>query len=95
MIIEAGYDILNPVQWSTTGAGSYHRWKELTDGKIALWGGGVDSQHTLPLGTLDDVVREATDAAAVLSQGGGYVFNNIHNFLADADPQKIIAMYGI
>ncbi len=95
MIIEAGYDVLNPVQWSTTGAGSYRQWKELSDGKIALWGGGVDSQHTLPLGSIEDVVCEAKDAAAVLSQGGGYVFNNIHNFLADADPKKIIAMYGI
>ncbi len=95
LIIEAGYDVLNPVQWSTTGAGSYQRWKKLTYGKIALWGGGVDSQHTLPLGTLDEVVNEAKQASKVLSGGGGYVFNNIHNFLADTDPAKLIGMYGI
>ena len=40
MIIEAGFDVLNPVQWSTTGQGSYVKWKEKTHGRIALWGGG-------------------------------------------------------
>jgi uroporphyrinogen decarboxylase len=93
MIIEAGYDVLNPVQWSTTGPGSYKKWKELTDGKIALWGGGVDSQHTLNLATIAEIVAESREARETLSTGGGYVFNNIHNFLAETDPRKIKALY--
>jgi uroporphyrinogen decarboxylase len=93
MIIEAGYDILNPVQWSTTGPGSYEKWKQLTHGKIALWGGGVDSQHTLNLASVEEVAAESRGARDVLSRGGGYVFNNIHNFLAETDPRKIIALY--
>ena len=92
MIAESGFDILNPVQWSA-GKHSYRDWKDASRGKIALWGGGVNSQATLPLGTVDAVVAEVKEAVAYLSEGGGYVFCNIHNILAEIPPQKVIAMY--
>jgi uroporphyrinogen decarboxylase len=91
-IIEGGFDILNPVQW-TAGGHSFREWKAKCRGKIALWGGGVDTQKTLPLGTVADVEREVTEVVSCLAEGGGYVFNSIHNILAEVEPEKIVAMY--
>jgi hypothetical protein len=62
-------------------------------GRIALWGGSVHSRATLPLGNIEDVEREVREVVPVLSEGGGYVFCNIHNILADIAPEKVIAMY--
>jgi uroporphyrinogen decarboxylase len=93
LVIESGFDILNPVQWSA-GKHSFRDWKDRARGRLALWGGGVNSQVTLPLGSVEDVEREVTDAVSYLGQGGGYVFCNIHNILAEIPPEKVIAMYG-
>jgi uroporphyrinogen decarboxylase len=92
LIVEAGFDILNPVQWSA-GKYSYGQWKEKCDGRIALWGGGVNSQATLPLGTIEEVKKEVKEVVRCLDKGGGYIFNNIHNITAEISPEKIIAMY--
>ena len=92
MIIESGFDILNPVQWSA-GKHTYQQWKDKARGRIALWGGGVNAQATLPLGTVDQVAQEAREVVSYLSQDSGYVFCNIHNILAEIAPEKIIAMY--
>lgn len=93
-IIESDFDILNPVQW-TAGGHSFREWKDKCRGRIALWGGGVDTQATLPLGSIEDVEREVTEVCACLGEDGGYVFNAIHNLLAEVDPRKIISMYRI
>jgi uroporphyrinogen decarboxylase len=92
MIVESGFDVLNPVQWSA-GKHPYWEWKEKARGRLTLWGGGVNSQGTLPLGTVEDVQREVTEVVGCLGQDGGYVFCNIHNLLAEVPPEKIIAMY--
>jgi uroporphyrinogen decarboxylase len=102
LVIESGFDVLNPVQWCA-GKHSYREWKDRaqrqqtgrqqTGGRIALWGGGVNSQVTLPLGSVDDVRREVTEVTDYLNQDGGYVFCNIHNILAEIAPEKVIAMY--
>ncbi len=93
MIIEAKFDVLNPVQWSA-GKQGYAEWKEKVKGRIAFWGGGVDSQHTLPLGSVDDVVKEIEQVLPIMKESSGYVFCNIHNILAEIEPEKVIAMYG-
>jgi uroporphyrinogen decarboxylase len=93
LVVESGFDILNPVQWSA-GKQSYRDWKDKARGRIALWGGGVNSQITLPLGSVDDVRREVAEVTAYLNQDGGYVFCNVHNILAEIEPEKVIAMYG-
>lgn len=92
MIIESGFDILNPVQW-VAGGHSFMEWKDKCRGRIALWGGGVNSQQTLALGTATDVETEVAQTVNYLKQDGGYVFNSIHNILAEIEPEKIIAMY--
>ena len=92
LVIEAGFDVLNPVQWCA-GKHSYREWKDKARGRIALWGGGVNSQVTLPLGTAADVAREVAEVVAYLRQDSGYVFCNIHNILSEIAPEKVIAMY--
>lgn len=91
-IIDSGFDILNPVQWSA-GGHSYREWKDKARGRIALWGGGVNSQTTLPRGSLQDVENETRQVVACLRQDHGFVFCNIHNILAEIAPEKVIAMY--
>jgi len=92
MIVQTGTDILNPVQWPAGGR-SPQEWKDKVRGKMSLWGGGVDSQHTLPLGSLQDIQRQVAQVVPILSKDSGYVFANIHNLLAEVAPEKIIAMY--
>jgi uroporphyrinogen decarboxylase len=92
LVVESGFDILNPVQWPA-GGHSYKEWKDKARGRIALWGGGINSQATLPLGTVDDVRKEVREVTQYMKQDGGYVFCNIHNILAEVSPEKVIAMY--
>ncbi len=91
-IVESGFDILNPVQW-TAGGHSFREWKDKCRGRIALWGGGVDTQRTLPLGSVEDVERQVSEVVGSLAADSGYVFTAIHNILAEIDPRKVIAMY--
>ncbi len=92
LIIEAGFDILNPVQWSA-GNHSYHQWKDKCRSRIALWGGGINSQSTLPMGTIEQIQSDVKTIASCLGEGGGYIFNSIHNITAEIPPEKIITLY--
>jgi uroporphyrinogen decarboxylase len=94
LVIESGFDILNPVQWCA-GMPTYRDWKDKARNRIALWGGGVNSQITLPLGTVADVAAEVREVVKYMSADGGYVFCNIHNILAEVTPEKVIAMYRV
>ena len=91
-IIDAGFDVLNPIQWSA-GRHSYPAWKDKCRGRLAMWGGGAKGQSTLPLGTVADVRREVEQVAPCLSEDGGYVFCGIHNLLAEVRAENIVAMY--
>jgi hypothetical protein len=89
--IEAGFDILNPVQCSATGMAPEHL-KEHFGGQLTFWGGGIDTQHTLPFGTPDEVRRQVLARCETFSRGGGFVFNSIHNVQARTPVENIIAM---
>jgi len=91
-LIESKFDILNPVQWSA-GKHSYKDWKDKCRNRITLWGGGVNSQTTLPLGTIHDIEKEVSEVVAYLKEDSGFVFNSIHNILAEIPPEKVIALY--
>jgi uroporphyrinogen decarboxylase len=91
-VIACGFDVLGPVQWSA-GREGYRAWKEKCGTRIALWGGGVNTQRTLPLGTVEDVRREVAEIIPVMARGSGWVFCAIHNILAEIAPEKVIAMY--
>ena len=92
LIIESGFDIINPCQWPA-GKYGYREWKDKVRGRATMWGGGVDTQHTLPHESAETVAREVAEIVAYLRKDGGYVFNNIHNLLAEVEPAKVLSMY--
>jgi hypothetical protein len=92
MLVESGLDIINPVQCSAEGMDP--KWlKERFGRKLAFWGGGVDTQRTLPFGTKEGVIREVTERIKILAPGGGYVFNTVHNIQQGTPPENIIAAF--
>jgi len=91
-LIEAGVDIINPVQINTAGMEPAKLKREF--GKdLVFWGGGVDTQHVLPNGTPEEVRRDVRKNAEILMKDGGFVFTQVHNILAGVPPENIIAMY--
>lgn len=90
--IEAGFDILNPVQCSATGMAPQVL-KEKYGEDIVFWGGGIDTQKTLPFGTPDQVREEVRRWVGIFKQGGGYVFNSIHNLQARTPVENALAMF--
>lgn len=90
--IEAGFDILNPVQCSATGMDPVQLKKRFGD-HVTFWGGGVDTQHTLPFGTPDEVRRQVRKRIQVFGPGGGFVFNTIHNIQASVPIENLLALF--
>jgi uroporphyrinogen decarboxylase len=90
-LIEAGVQILNPVQISAAGMDPV-RLKREFGAHLTFWGGGCDTQHTLPCGTPAEVVAEVKRLLDIFAPGGGYVFNQVHNIQADVPPENIVAM---
>ena len=90
--IEIGIDVLNPLQTSASGMDPA-RIKREYGRDLAFWGGGVETQTTLPFGSVADVRREVRERVGLLGAGGGYVFAAIHNIQADIPPEKILAVY--
>jgi len=90
--IEAGVDILNPVQCSAANMDPARLKKEFGD-RITFWGGGVDTQKTLPFGGPDEVRAEVAERIRTFAPGGGYVFNSIHNIQAKTPVENVLAMF--
>ena len=90
--IDAGVDILNPVQFTAAGM-ELPRLKKEFGRDIVFWGGGVDTQDTLPHGTPQEVADEVKRNIDILGPGGGYVFTTVHNIQADVPPENFWAMW--
>lgn len=90
--IDAGFDILNPVQCSATGMNA-RELKQEYGRDIVFWGGGVDTQHTLSFGTPDAVYREVRERLEIFNEGGGFVFNTIHNIQATTPTENMLALF--
>ena len=90
--IEAGFDILNPVQCSAAGMDPEHLKRAFGD-HLTFWGGGVDTQHVLPFGTPEQVRQQVMERCRIFSRNGGFVFNTIHNIQARTPVENIIAMF--
>jgi len=90
-IIEAGFDILNPVQCSAEGM-EPQKLKEDFGDRITFWGGGVDTQKTLPFGVPEDVYSEVSERIRIFNKGGGFIFNSIHNIQAGTPVENVKAM---
>ncbi len=89
--IDAGFDVLNPVQCSAAGMDPAHLKKAYGD-KIVFWGAGVDTQKTLPFGTPEQVREQVLERCRIFSPGGGFVFNAIHNVQAKTPTPNIVAL---
>ena len=89
--IDAGFDIINPVQISATGMDPRHL-KDAYGKNITFWGGGVDTQQVLSFGTPHDVKKQVQTQCEILSKDGGFVFNTVHNIQANVPTENIIAM---
>jgi uroporphyrinogen decarboxylase len=91
-LIDAGVDILNPIQVSARGMDPVHLKREF--GKaICFWGAGCDTQQVLPFGTPQHVRDEVKRRLDILMPGGGFVFTTVHNIQPEVPPENIVAMY--
>jgi hypothetical protein len=91
-LIEAGFDILNPVQCSASGM-EPEALKKKHGQRLVFWGGGVDTQKTLPFGTPEQVREEVLRRCEVFGRDGGFVFNAVHNIQAGTSVENIVAMF--
>ena len=90
--IEAGFDILNPVQCSAACM-EPRELKKKFGSNLVFWGGGVDTQKTIAFGTPEDVYREVSERIAIFNEGGGMVFNSIHNIQGNTPTDNILALF--
>jgi hypothetical protein len=90
--IAAGFDILNPVQCSAAGMNP-ERLKSEFGRDLVFWGGGVDTQQTLAFSPPDEVYREVRERIRIFNQGGGFVFNAIHNIQANTPVENMLALF--
>jgi uroporphyrinogen decarboxylase len=91
-LIEDGLDAINPVQISCRGMDAAGLKADFGK-EITFWGGGCDTRLILPHGTPDEVSKHVKEQVAILNPGGGFVFQPVHNMLADVPPENIVAMY--
>ena len=89
--IDAGFDIINPVQISAKGMDPKHL-KETYGKHLTFWGGGINTQKTLPYGTKEQVKEEVLRLCDVFAKDGGFVFNTVHNIQANVPVENIVAM---
>lgn len=89
--IECGFDALNPVQISAKDMDPVALKRDFGD-RITFWGGGVDTQRTLPYGTPAQVREEVLRLLDTWAPGGGYVFTSVHNVVAGVPIENVVAM---
>ncbi len=91
-LIDAGVEILNPVQYSAQGMDPVEIKKQF--GKdIVVWGGGIDTQRILPRGTVQEVIDETKRMLDIFMPGGGFVFAPVHAIQYDVPTENILAMW--
>ncbi len=91
LLIEAGFDIINPVQINAEGMDPVMLKKKFGS-RIVFWGGGVDTQGVFAFGTPQQVKEQVKRQCGILNDGGGFVFNTVHNIQANVPFENVIAM---
>ena len=91
-MIDAGFDVLNPVQCSAAEMDP-QTLKDHFGRQITFWGGGVDTQKTLPFGTPQQVRQQVKQRIEIFGRGGGFVFNTVHNVQANTPAENLVALY--
>jgi hypothetical protein len=89
--IDAGFDIINPVQCTAKGMDPRHL-KATYGDELTFWGGGADTQGALSLGTSKDVYQQVLERCEIFSLNGGFVFNTVHNIQATTPFDNLTAM---
>ena len=90
--IDAGFDILNPVQ-CTAACMDPRELKAKFGDKLVFWGGAIDTQTVLPFGTPEEVYAQARERIEIFGKDGGFVFNPVHNIQGNAPIENVIAFY--
>jgi uroporphyrinogen decarboxylase len=90
-MIEAGIDLLNPIQWRSTGMNRAELKRDF--GEKVIFHGAMDNQRTLPFGRREDVRQEVLENLRILGEGGGYVLAPCHNIQSITPPENVVAMY--
>jgi uroporphyrinogen decarboxylase len=88
-LVEIGVDVINPVQVAAMGDTSVL--KARFGDRVSFWG-GIDTQHVLPWGSVDEVAAEVRLRIRDLAPGGGYVVGPVHNIQPDVPPENIVAL---
>ena len=91
-LIDAGLDSSNPVQISCAGMDPAHL-KQTYGDSFTFWGGGCDTRQILPFGTPEEVRKNVRELVSIFHPGGGFVFQQVHNIMADVPPENIVAMF--
>ena len=91
-LIEAGFQVLNPVQTNARGM-EPERLKRDFGKDVTFWGGGVDTRVVLNHGTPAEVRAQVLERLKIFAPGGGYIFNTVHNILPDVPPRNVVAMF--
>ena len=90
-LIEAGLDIVQPVQITCKDM-EPEKLKQEYGKEMCFWGGGCDTRWTLPHGTPQQVAEQVSELVKIWSPGGGFVFQQVHNVMADVPPENVVAM---
>ena len=91
-LIEAGYDVINPVQTNCRDM-EPTRLKQEFGRDITFWGGGCDTRQVLNCATPAEVKSHVLERLEIFAPGGGFVFNPVHNILPEVPPENIVAMF--
>ena len=91
-LIDAGFQILNPVQTNARDM-EPERLKRDFGRDVVFWGGGADTRSVLNRGSAQEVRAHVSSRLEIFSRDGGFVFNPVHNILPDVPPENIVAMF--
>ncbi|HEY4720342.1 MAG TPA: uroporphyrinogen decarboxylase family protein [Anaerolineae bacterium] len=91
-LIEAGIDAINPVQINCAGMDAAELKAEFGR-DLTFWGGGCDTGNMLPNGAPEEIAEHVKEQIRILKGGGGFVFQQVHNILANVPPENISAMF--
>jgi uroporphyrinogen decarboxylase len=91
-LIEAGFEILNPVQINSRDM-QPERLKAEFGKDVVFWGGGADTRSILNRATPEVVKDHVRNNIEIFAPGGGFVFNTVHNIMPDVPPENIMAMF--
>lgn len=91
LLIESGFDIINPVQINASGM-EPSELKNKYGERIVFWGGGVDTQGVFAFGTPEQVKEQVKKQCSILNRNGGFVFNTVHNIQANVPFENVVAL---